>query len=100
MSVGNVSPGKRDSLPIPARDSQIERHTSSLLRPIEQRIPAPVTAIRTEVSGLRMMGLRGGEIKRSTHHLDSVDGAASDEAERAAERRFQGDHEADEVARR
>jgi len=56
MSVGNVSPGKRVSFPMPARDSTIDCHTSALLRPIEQMMPAPVTAIRVFGSGLRIVG--------------------------------------------
>src|SRR5204863_5179202 len=94
MSVGNVSPGKRDSLPMPARDSRIDRHTSSLLRPIEQMIPAPVTAMRTFGSGMRMC-----EIKLASDHFYSIHGAPRAETKRAAERRVERDHEANHVAR-
>src|SRR5204863_4680389 len=86
MSVGNVSPGKRDSLPMPARDSRMERHTSSLLRPIEQMIPAPVTAMRIDLFAVRI-----GEVKPAAQNFYSIDGAAAGDAERAAELRLQSD---------
>src|ERR1043165_7517276 len=73
-SVGKVSPGKRVSLAMFARDSRIERHTSSLLRPIEQMIPAPVTAMRIEGSGVLMGGR--GKSKPAASDVYSIDGAA------------------------
>src|SRR5687768_2092228 len=88
MSVGKVSRGNRVSLPIPARDSRIERHTSSWLRPIEQMMPRPVTARRIDGSGLRMVG---SQVKPASGDFYSFDRCRSTKAEDAAKIRFE-DH--------
>src|SRR5207253_2721645 len=96
MSVGNVSPGKCESLRIPARDSRIDCHTSALLRPIEQMMPAPVMAIRIELSGLR---IGSSEVKPGPAAFYSTDGGRSAEAEDAAELRLQLHDELHDLSR-
>src|SRR5687767_3118141 len=95
MSVGKVSPGKRVIFPIPARDSTIDSHTSALFRPMEQTIPAPVTAMRMLRSGLRT----SGQIKPAPHGFYSIHESDSAEAERAAEIGLEGDGADHDVAR-
>src|SRR5205814_10722909 len=95
-SVGKVSPGKRVSLAMFARDSRIDRHTSSLLRPIEQMIPAPVTAMRIEGSGVLMAG--SGKSKPAARDVYSIDRAGGGEAKEAAQLRVEVDSDAHDVA--
>src|SRR5437763_7529016 len=95
-SVGKVSPGKRVSLAMFARDSRIDRHTSSLLRPIEQMIPAPVTAMRIEGSGVLMAG--SGKSKPSPRDVYSIDRAGSGEAKESAQLRVEAHHDVHDVA--
>src|ERR1051326_280354 len=92
MSVGKVSPGNRVSFAIPARASAIDCHTSSLLRPIEQTMPAPVIAIRVEGSGLAT-----AEVEPPAHDVYSIDAAAAAEAKRPAELCFERDANRDDV---
>src|SRR2546428_13604913 len=91
-SVGNVSPGNRVSFRIPARDSAIALHTSSLLRPMEQMIPPPVTPMRTFGSGLR-------KVETAPAALQSVAGAGSGEAIGSGALRVERHRERDDVAR-
>src|SRR5260370_37759819 len=92
MSVGKHSPGNRVSLPIPARDSAIAFHTSSLLRPIEQMIPAPVIAMRMSGSGFR-------KVEAASRALETVDRPRSAESIRAAKLCGEGDPQRDHVCR-
>src|SRR5436305_9796811 len=95
-SVGKVSPGKRVSRAMFARDSRIDCHTSSLLRPIEQMIPAPVTAMRIEGSGVLMVG--SGKIKPAARDFYSIDRAGGAEAKEAAQLRVEADDDAHDLA--
>src|SRR5436305_1363113 len=95
-SVGKVSPGKRVSLAMFARDSRIDRHTSSLLRPIEQMIPAPVRAMRIEGSGVLMAG--SGKSKPAARDVYSINRAARGEAKETAELGVEPDGDVHDIA--
>src|SRR5436190_7932627 len=83
---------------MPERASTMDCHTSSLSWPIEQMMPAPVTAIRMLGSGF-FISRRCGQIKPPSRDFYSIDRARSFEPERPAECCLELDADGNLVAR-
>src|SRR5205085_2351207 len=80
------------------RAPRIDCHTSPLSWPIEQMMPAPVTAMRMRESGV-FISRRCGQIKPPSRDFYSTDRAGALEPECPAERRLELDADGNLVAR-